>query len=161
MIRVFKRNPIEGVIIIECALLVHILIALLWGSKNEVSRIPIARAGNLNVFHWLQNWEAKSGTSRRMPQTLVGNLVENKVEIIPRYVRVGRNFPRDYLSRTDEEGIRHCASCNHMKRVSLPTFRDAFCERWKPEADFGPNGAMRIRFLSYEHGEVGGRDLVL
>ena len=87
-----------------------------------------------------------------MLQAVVDYLIENQVGIIPRYVRIGRNVSRDHLSRTDGEGIRHWGLCNHIKRVSVPSVWNAFCEQWKPEVDFNTNGAMGIRLSLQEHG---------
>ena len=152
LIRVFKRNPEEEVIIGECELLATVLITLIWGMKATTSRILIVCADNLNVSHWLQNSGAKSGTAGRTLQALAGYLIENKIEVIPRYVRIGRNFSCDHLSRTDEEGIQYWSQCNHMTRVVLPSFWNTFCEQLEPGADFVSGDSCDIRSYLREHG---------
>ena len=151
LIRAVKRNPLEDVIISECELLATLLIALLWGNRAGVSRILIVCADNLNVFHWLQNWKAKSGTACRTLQALVDYLVDNQVEVIPRYVRSGHNFPCGHLSRADEDGIGNWGICNHMTRVSSPDDWGAFCEQWKPEIDLFSQLSLDIRHHLQEH----------
>ena len=151
LIRIFKRNHQEEIIIGECELLATLLISLLWGLAGETPRISIVCTDNLNVFHRLQNWKAKIGTAFRMLQSIEDYLIENKVEITPCYVRIGRNFPCDHLSRTDEEGIRHWPRSNHMTRAPLPTIWVSFCEQWKHEVEFAPNDCSDIRASLREH----------
>ena len=149
--RTFKRNPSKEVIIGECELLATLLVVLIWGLRDGVERILIVRADNLNVFHWSQNWKAKSGTACRMLQALVDYMVTNRIEVIPRYVRSGHNFSGDHLSRTDEEGIQHWGTCNHMARVFLPDGWETFCEQWEPEIDFSPMSVIDIPSYIREH----------
>ena len=79
--------------------------ALLWGMWNGVSIVIITRADNCNVFSRVSNWKAKVGTASRLLRPFSDYLVEWAIEIIPRYVRSGRNFSRDRLSLTGDHWV--------------------------------------------------------
>ena len=129
LIWLFKRNEKEDVIIGECELLVTLIIALLWGIRNNESRILIICTDNLNVFEWLKSWKAKSGCANRMLQALIDFLIEKGIEIVPRYVRSGHNFPCDHLSRTDDKGIKEWSYRMNMTKRNLPHEWGDFCAK--------------------------------
>ena len=133
LVREMKRDVWGEVIICECELLVTIISALLWGRRNEHSRIIILRTDNYNVFDRHSNWKEKMGTSSRMLRALIDYLIKWQIEIIPRFVRRGHNFSRDHLSRTDEQGISDWALNMGMTTVSLPDSWFELVDSWKPE----------------------------
>ena len=67
-----------------------------------------------------------------MLQALIDYLIEHVIGIIPRYVRSGHNFACDYLSRTDEDGIREWGERMKMTQRKLPDSCHRFCGKWKP-----------------------------
>ena len=64
LVRPFKRDEGEDVIISECGLIVVLICVLLRHQRYGNKRPTIVRAGNLNVFSWLNKWRAKSGTGK-------------------------------------------------------------------------------------------------
>ena len=124
----FRRNPSEEVIIGECELLVVLPIALLWGKEDIHSRILIVCADNMNVSEWLSGWRAKTGCSNRMLQSMIDYLIEEGVGIIPRYVRSGRNFSCDFLSRASDNDVLEWSKRMRMKRMELPAKWRKYCD---------------------------------
>ena len=102
-IRHFKRHRREEIIIGEIELLATIRSAIIWGMRDGVASISIVSADNLNVFELLKSWKAKSRRVSRIPPARIDYLIGRGIQIITMYVRSGRNFARDHLSRTDQK----------------------------------------------------------
>ena len=125
----------EDIIIGECELPVTLLITLLWGMNGRAPRILIICTDNMNAFEWLTGWRAKVGCANRMLQALIDFLIEKGIEIIPRYVRSGRDFSCDFLPRSDATQIDAWETRMKMERCDLPVGWRRFCEKWTPGED--------------------------
>ena len=136
LVRPFKREESEKVIIGECELVVILIAVLSWCRRDGKTRILIVCTDNLNVFAWLSNWKAKSSTANTILKALIDHLVESGVEIIPRYVRSDHNMAADFLSRCTGEEALEWEKQNDMQRVELPQGWFELTERWRPEVDF-------------------------
>ena len=86
--------------------------------------------------HGFRTGRQKWGTSSRLLRALLDYMTKWKIEIIPRYVRSGRNFPCDHLSRTDEQGIAIWARNMGTTSVDFPGAWFELVDSWKPEAEF-------------------------
>ena len=148
----FKRNMNEDVIIGECEPLVILVITLLWGKEDSSARILIVCTDNMNVFEWLSGWRAKAGCANRMLQALVDYLVEEGIEIIPRYVRSGRNFSCDFLSRANEGDIDEWSHRMGMTRRDLPKQWRKFSDKWMPQERLEQGDQIDIRRILREDG---------
>ena len=62
----------------------------------------------------------KNGNGFRLLWALIGYLAEWRIEIIPRFVRIGRNIPCDRLSGTDGQGVADWARIMGAKPVNFP-----------------------------------------
>ena len=91
--------------------------------------IWIVCTDNINVSEWLKSRKAENGRAIRMMQAIIDYLIDQGVEIIPRYVQRGRSFACGLLSRTDEEGIKGWIERMGMRRVGLPNSRGDFCRK--------------------------------
>ena len=136
LVRQFKRDEAETVIISECELIVILISVLLWYQKDSRKRTMIICADNANVFSWLNKWRSKSGTANIILKALIDFMIDAEVEIIPRYVRSEHNLAADYLTRCAEQNIAEWAKANLMQRVWIPKTWFKLVGRWKPEVDF-------------------------
>ena len=75
-------------------------------------------------------------------KALIDFLVEDEVEIIPRYVRSEHSLAADYLTRCTEPNIAEWDEANLMQRVWMPKAWFKIVDRWKHEIDF----SMMIRW---------------
>lgn len=83
-----------------------------------------------------RNWKAKVGPSIRLLRALTDYLIEWQIEIIPTFVRSGRNFSRDHLPRKDEQGIAERARIMNMKPAEIHESWFTLVDSWKREVEF-------------------------
>ena len=84
------------------------------------------------------------GLAIRLLRALIDYLIERHIEIIPRFVRSGRNFSRYHLSRADAKGSPDWARIANTQQVGIHEARFALVDSWEPEVEFLELGRFDI-----------------
>ena len=132
--------PQHGVIISECELSVATLGALLWGVRRKSPRIAAVCADNRNVPHWLEYGKVKPGDTCKISKRLLTWCVQKGVEIIPRFVRSGRNLSADGLTRWPAQECEEWRVGRNLTHRDIPGEWTDWEREWYVHDDSPPVG---------------------
>ena len=118
------------VVISDAEQLIATLIIITWAVPD---RIFLLGTDNMNVLAWTKKGYSKTGASLRLNQETSRWIAIRKLRVEPFYLRSGRNFSPDWMTRAPKEEVSQWAEQNGFTRIRARPYWDEMMTDRKDE----------------------------
>ena len=98
---------------------------------GEKEKVALLGTDNRNVLAWASHGFAKQGIALTLNQETATWIAKRHLVVESFYLRSGRNFSEDWMSRIDLGNVIRWGRANNFRRIRFQTGRNDFVADWK------------------------------